>query len=948
MDSEERHALLQIKAWINPQSSNDFFSSWVDKEEDNADCCIWRRVECNNTTKRVIKLSLGGARDRELGDLYLNTSLFRNLKELKILHLRWNQFAGTGGLALELRNLEVLDLYGNHLNDSILSLLPRASSLSSLNIAQNSLTGSVHINGVTLSFMYASQTVDQVPQEFYNLTNLEELFLDATYVPRSILLNIGALSSLKILSLSGCNLNGTLPDLYLSYNGLVGSLPSCMRNLTTLLVMDLSSNEFTGNIASSPLIDLLSLQYLSFSSNQFRVPTSFSSFSNHSNLKLISCDNNELIPEPDLQTSAPVFQLNFFSMSNCTTSETRKAEYPHFLYFQYDLRLLDLSDNNFGGQFPSWLVQNNTRLKRLYLKNNALEGPLQLHDPVSNLSTFDISSNYIYGHQTLKTICSFFPHLVNLIIADNRLTGGIPPYFANMSHLRYLDMSNNRLSSGFLEFLPLFRSSLWFLKLSNNNFEGQISPTFFNQTNLVYIYLDNNNFFGQISSLSIEFSPALLDVSNNHFSGMLPRWLGNLSGIQAIDFSKNNFEGSIPGDICNLAELQFLDLSENSLSGSIPSCTSLQGISHVHLYQNQFSGPLTYAFCNSSNLVTLDLRENQLTGTVPNWINSLSKLSVLLLKGNKFHGDLPAELCLLRQLSILDLSQNMFSGRLPSCLSNINFMAFWIKNEAVSVALSLDSGEDSSLLSVGRKKLAQQGINLIERTLWPVISVEVVIEFTTKKSYYTYKDSILNYMSGVDLSCNRFTGEIPLEIGNMRGLRALNLSHNNLTGAIPSTFSNLEQIESLDFSHNGLSGGIPQQLTQLHFLAVFSVAYNNLSGKTPEMKGQFGTFDKTSYVGNPLLCGPPLEINCFQKAQVPSGPDDSNDSRESDGFVDMGGFCISFGLSYTTVVVTIAAVLCINPYWRRAWFHFVEMFITTCNCFVVDSFHKLCQVPSWS
>ncbi|KAJ4829201.1 hypothetical protein Tsubulata_045472, partial [Turnera subulata] len=757
---EERDALLQIKAWINPlnksqhpQSSNKFFSSWVDNEKDDG-CCKWRRVECNSTTKR------------------------------------------------------------------------------SLDLGSNQIVCCL--------------------QEFYNLTNLEELFLDGFYLPRSVLLSIGASSSLKILSLNQCNLSGTLPDLYLSGNELVGVLPPCLRNLSSLLVMDLSSNQFTGNIASSPLVGLISLQYLSCSSNQFRVPTLFASFYNQSDLKLISCDNSELILEPNLQTSTPVLQLNFFSMSNCT-SETRKAEYPYFLYFQYDLRILDLSDYNFGGQFPSWLLQNNTRVKRLYLKNNALVGPLQLHYLVSNLSTIDISSNYMDG-QTLKTICSFFPSLVNLIIADNHLTGGIPPCFANMSYLRYLDIANNRLSSGFLDFLPLLHSSLWFLKLSNNNFEGQISPTFFNQTRL----------------------------------------------------------------------LEFLDLSENNLSGSIPSCTNLSRISHVHLYQNQFSGPLTYAFFNSTNLVTLDLRENQITGTVPNWISSLSKLSVLLLKDNNFHGDLPVELCLLRQLSILDLSQNMFSGRRPSCLSNINFMAFWIKKEAVSGKLSLDSGEDSSLLSIDRKKLAQQGINLIQRTLWPGISVEEVIEFTTKKFYYTYKNSILSYMSGVVLSCNRFTGEIPPELGNLRGLRALNLSHNNLTGAIPPSFSNLKQIESLDLSHNGLGGGIPQQLTELYSLSVFSVAYNNLSGKTPEMKGQFAIFDQTSYEGIPLLCGPPLGNNCMEKSQLPSGLDDSSGNQEGDGFMDIGAFCISFELSYTTVVVTIATVLCINPYWRRLWFYFIE------------------------
>ncbi|KAJ4839812.1 hypothetical protein Tsubulata_027068 [Turnera subulata] len=1011
LPDEERDALLQIKAWINHPNGY-ALSSWVEDDED-ADCCVWDMVTCDTTTKRVIQLSLRSTRDWGLGYLDLNTSLFRNLKELKSLDLSSNLLVcclpGTGALSLELRNLEVLDLSINVLDDSVLSLLPGASSLSSTpysisndsfrpdlgslsNLEELDLSFSWNLKNFisprdfvglrmlkslkldnasidasnllklvgglpslkTLSFQYSYQTVDQVPQELYNLTNLEELFLDSTYIPRSLLLNVGALSSLKILSLNRCQLGGTLPDvglcelrkleqLYLSNNELAGVLPPCMRNMTSLLVMDLSSNQLMGNIASSPLVDLISLQYLSVSSNQFRVPASFASFSNHSNLKLISCDNNELIPELNLQTSAPLFQLNFFSMSN-RRSETRKAQFPYFLYFQHDLRVLDLSGNNFAGEFPSWLLQNNTRLERLYLKNNAFVGSLQLHYPLSNLSTFDISSNYMHA-QGLKAICSNFPNLVNLIIADNGLTGGIPPCFENMTHLAYVDMSNNKLSSALFELFPLFGSSLWFLKLSNNNFKGQMSPTFFNQTSFEYLYLDNNNFSGHIpNSLSTKVFPELLDISNNHFSGMLPRWFGNLSGIEAIDFSNNHFHGSFPGEICNLAELKFLDLSENNLSGSIPSCTNLPRISHVHLYHNLFSGPLTYGFYNSSNLVTLDLRENQLTGTIPNWINSLSKLSILLLKGNNFDGDLPVELCSLTQLSILDLSNNMFSGPLPSCLSNINFTAIWIKNETLSVKITAEKTEDIPLVTVGGQELPPQGMILIRRIMWPVISVEEVIEFTTKGGYYSYKGSILNLMSGVDLSCNRFTGEIPPELGNMRGLRALNLSHNNLTGAIPTTFSNLKQTESLDLSHNGLTGAIPQQLTELHSLAVFSVAYNNLSGNTPEMKGQFGTFDQTSYEGNPLLCGPLLEKKCLQEAQLPSGPDGSIDSQESDGFMDMEGFYISFGLSYTTVVVTIAAVLCINSHWRRAWFYFIEMFITTCNSLFVDSFHKRPQV----
>ncbi|CAN6201878.1 unnamed protein product [Urochloa humidicola] len=121
--------------------------------------------------------------------------------------------------------------------------------------------------------------------------------------------------------------------------------------------------------------------------------------------------------------------------------------------------------------------------------------------------------------------------------------------------------------------------------------------------------------------------------------------------------------------------------------------------------------------------------------------------------------------------------------------------------------------------------------------------------FDTKGNQYTYGFSFFNLMSGIDLSGNMLSGEIPWELGNLSNIKSLNLSNNLFSGQIPVSFANMSEIESLDLSHNELTGSIPWQLTRLWMLGVLSVAYNNLSGCIPN-SGQFGSFTMDSYQGN--------------------------------------------------------------------------------------------------
>ena len=219
----------------------------------------------------------------------------------------------------------------------------------------------------------------------------------------------------------------------------------------------------------------------------------------------------------------------------------------------------------------------------------------------------------------------------------------------------------------------------------------------------------------------------------------------------------------------------------------------------------------------------------------------------------------------------------------------------------------------------------------------PPMGKEETVQFTTKNMSYYYQGRILTSMSGIDLSCNKLTGEIPTQIGYLSGIHALNLSHNNLTGTIPTTFSNLKQIESLDLSYNLLHGKIPSQLTVLTTLAVFRVAYNNLSGKIPDRVAQFSTFEEDSYEGNPFLCGWPLSKSCDDNGLSAVTPEAYTDNEEGDSLIDMDSFLITFTVSYGIVIIGIIGVLYVNPYWRRRWFYLGEVCMTSCYYFVADN-----------
>ncbi|XP_024039490.1 probable LRR receptor-like serine/threonine-protein kinase At1g34110 [Citrus clementina] len=698
-------------------------------------------------------------------------------------------------------------------------------------------------------------------------------------------------------------------------NELRGSLPWCLANMTSLRILDVSSNQLTGSISSSPLFYLTSIEELSLSNNHFHIPISLEPLFNHSRLKIFYADNNPInakITKSHTLTT-PKFQLASLSLSS---SYGDGVTFPKFLYYQHDLEDVHFSRIQMNGEFPNWLLENNTKLRQLSLVNDSLAGPFRL--PIHShrhLRLLDVSNNNFQGHIPVE-IGDILPRLISFNISMNALDGSIPSSFGNMNLLQILDLSNNQLTGEIPEHLAMGCVNLEFLALSNNSLKGHMFSRNFNLINLRWLQLEGNHFVGEIpQSLSKCSSLEGLYLNNNSLSGKIPRWLGNLTWLIHIIMPKNHLEGPIPVEFCHLYSLQILDISDNNISGSLPSCFHPLSITQVHLSKNMLHGQLKGGtFFNCSSLVTLDLSYNLLNGSIPDWIDGLSQLSHLILGNNNLEGEVPVQLCGLNQLQLLDLSNNNLHGLIPPCFDNTKL------HESYNNSSSPDE-QFKILFSIK----GHQGH--VEK------KIQEFFEFTTKNIAYIFQGKVLSLLSGLDLSCNKLIGHIPPQVGNLTRIQTLNLSHNNLTGLIPSTFSNLKQIESLDLSYNKLNGKIPHQLVELKELAVFSVAYNNLSGEIPEWKAQFATFNENSYEGNTFLCGLPLPI-CRSPTTMSEA---SIENERDDNLIDTDSFFITFTTSYVIVIFGIVTVLYVNSYWRHRWFYFVEMWITSCYYFVVDN-----------
>ncbi|XP_038708685.1 receptor-like protein 6 [Tripterygium wilfordii] len=739
------------------------------------------------------------------------------------------------------------------------------------------------------------------PMEIFNLPTLQNLAVPVNENLTGYLPEFQRDSPLEILWLQGTNFSGRLPTSIGKLHSLTrldirscnfyGPLPYSLGNLTNLRILILKYNNFQGEIPSS-LANLTQLTDLSLSANNLS-GGSMSWLGNQNKLTLLSLGYCGLTGE-----ISP-------SLGNLT-----------------QLRSLILSWNRLTGRIPHWLA-NLTELTSLCFDNNELHGPIP--DSISkllNLEYLTLDSNHFSGILNLdmffnlknltwlqisgNSFSSLIETSLNATLPKWRLLGlgscnltAFPYFLRYQDKLESLELGGNNIHGPIPNWLwNTGRETMWYLGLHFNSLTGFEQPLLVSSmSTLQFLYLHSNKLQGPVPIPPT--SVVQYFVSNNSLTGELPLMLCNLPRLYFLDLSHNNLSGMLPQCLFNLEHsLSMLNLGHNSLHGTIPE-TFKNGskLKMIDLSHNELQGKIPKSLANQITLESLNLGDNKIADKFPSWLGTLPNLKVLILRSNNLSGAIgrPTAGFGFSMLQIIDLSYNGFTGALPS-----DYFQNWNSMRTIDKVQFSYMEETTTVWSYGDKMTYQSPISYYYQLR--MINKGVDTEYT----------KIPNILAAVDLSCNKFEGDIPESIITLKKLHSLNLSNNRLSGHIPSRIVNLTELESLDLSSNMLSGVIPQQMVQLTFLSVFNVSHNQLVGPIPQGK-QFGTYENSSYKDNLGLCGKPLSNVCGNAPPASTVEDDQG----SDSWVYIDWMVVLIGYGSGLMVGVVIGLRFTT--WRHDW-----------------------------
>ncbi len=400
-------------------------------------------------------------------------------------------------------------------------------------------------------------------------------------------------------------------------------------------------------------------------------------------------------------------------------------------------------------------------------------------------------------------------------LANNNLTGRIPPELGNLSGLiGHLWLSYNSLTGPIPPELGKL-SNLLSLNLQRNGLSGSIPPELGELASLTELQLTRNSLTGSIPpELGKLSSLVRLRLFNNNLTGSIPPELGQLSSLVELDLSTNRLTGSIPPELGNLAELKQLALNFNQLTGSIPpELGALAGLQRLAVGVNLLAGAIPPELGNLASLEDLVLGPNRIVGPIPPELGNLAELKQFNVQRNDLAGPVPAELGKLERLWLV--GNPKLTGPLPPTLTDLTSLK-WLTLSATDLCVPQTTAFEVWLR--GLEQVWARPCEIVEdrdrNILGEIHKWTNGGEWSNSENWLT--DAPLNdwhgvtadtagVVSGLELADNGLSGFLPLETGDLTHLRTLALGGNPaLGGEVPDRMLRLALLETLRLEGTGV------------------------------------------------------------------------------------------------------------------------------------------------
>ena len=503
-----------------------------------------------------------------------------NAPQLQHLDLSNNALTGSVPTRLgDLGNLRLLALDNNQLSGPVPLELADLDNLTTLRLSGNQLSGCVPVGLKDVATNdLASLGLDDCPVDTSDPVDRAALvaFYESTGGPNWTD-NTGWLSGAPVKDWEGVRTdeNGRVIQIVLPLHNLSGTLPLDIGLLTKLNILQLSGNSLTGELPPT-MGRLTELEVIILGGNAFTgcIPGGLANLA-PGGIFSIGLERCPRTPFP----------------SGGSVESDRAA-----LVAFYHATDGDNWANNEGwltdAPLDDWYgVSARERVDTIRLIDNGLNGylPPKLGDLVW-LSNIQLGSSNIRCRGNSCTPSS---------PTGNRLTGPIPEEWRKLTRLSFIDLTANPVTGEIPAWLGENPNMGWIrlqgtqltgtipeewagldlrtLSLGSNDLEGPLPAWLGTMTELTHLNLWVNDLTGTLP-VALSRLTALEDLylSFNGFTGRIPEELGRLTALRVLRLSYNDLTGSIPEELGNLTNLNTLELSNNDLSGCVPA--ALQGI----------------------------------------------------------------------------------------------------------------------------------------------------------------------------------------------------------------------------------------------------------------------------------------------------------------------------------------------------------------------------------